>query len=191
MDEPTTQVDQNLHQVLWSLGIDKDRWDHVLFGDGSGNTWEKPCGWACTMVSRISRHRRVFYGSMSHGTNVTAELMAYLHPLFWLAEQPVNSHRGTNVHIVTDCRPLVTMWKSQHRKTNKLIWSAMSQIQKLGLRLEFHWIPRDTYQLNQFADALSRYSRLHLQAGDEPIRAQSLEDVGQAASVFKLNPTTA
>lgn len=149
---------QNLNKLLKAYEISE--WDFILVGDGSGTTWEHECGWASTLICRASKMRKVFYGAMSEGTNIVAEMMAYMHPLLFLTSQKIDPKAGGHrVHIFTDCQPLVTCWKQNDRRTNKVLWGLISQVQKLGFVLQFHWLPRDTYQLNQFADAAAGLSR--------------------------------
>lgn len=184
---------QALAKLLKSYEITD--WDYLLIGDGSGTTWEHECGWASTLICRKSKNRKAFYGAMSEGTNIVAEIMAYLHPLLFLTTSKIPPKAGGHlVHIFTDCQPLVTCWKTKDVRNNKLLWNLISQMQRLGFVFQFHWIPRDTYQLNQFADAAAGTARKSLVAVNVVDLAlktvQKKWTKRQIESVFDLNSST-
>ena len=153
--------------VLRGLGI--TTYDFVIVGDGSGNTWEHECGWASIALRYNSLERKVFFGAMNYGSNNTGEMMAYLQPLMWFAAKeqkrrkaPGAAPRIYSVHILTDsdyCRGRGT-GSGRDFKTNLPFWNLFDMISRQGFQLHWHWIRRDSFGLNVYADQLSRAARL-------------------------------
>ncbi len=144
-----------------------DVWDHLLVGDGSGSNWQHPGGWATAVITRATPALEVvspiiewFYGSTTHATNNTMEMMAYIEPLLWLLGQD-QEIRYRKVHIVTDSQYLV--WSATHAnrwKANKLLWQLLHACQRFGVELTWHWVPRACISFNRMADNLAGLSRL-------------------------------
>lgn len=183
----TTQEPQPLSQLLSHLGLDETVHpiDYIIVGDGSGTTWNKEMGWASTLIDMLTFDRMVFHGGSSHGTNIVAEMMAYIHPLLYLVGQKIRVRQGgTRVHIITDCQHLVTAWNQRTiRKKNRELWAMFDMIQRRGLKLHFHWVPRATWDLNKFADSLAGRSRI----GQQKLLKRTLEKLGRS-SIHEINP---
>lgn len=188
-----TTVEQGLGHILKSLNIDTTgptAWDYLLFGDGSGTTWNKACGWSGVLINRVSKERQVFYGAMSHGTNIAAELLAYVQPLLWLEAQELPAKpKGYRIHVLTDCQPLVSMWESKQTNGYRAIWNIFQQMERRGLVFQFHWIRRDTYQLNQLTDDLSRRARITLQEASSGPQGFVTTGIANTAAKWALGPS--
>ncbi len=181
------EVAQPLEDLLQHLQIEQNAWDYLLVGDGSGTVLDKECGFACVSIERETMTYTAHHGGASHGTNIMAEMLAYVLPLLYLTHNRLRrkSH-GVRVHIVSDCQYLSTAWK--HRKSlrkNKELWALFDVFTRRGIVLQFHWIPRDTWRLNQFCDTLAGRSRLALQ----PLQEASLAHQ-KVKTVYDLNPMT-
>jgi ribonuclease HI len=161
---------RSLQDLIKKIEI-PDTWDYLLVGDGSGNLWEHSAGWCSSLISQCG-WRRCFYGGFSHGTNNVAELMAYAAPLWWLAEgneppdRPVVKGAKTPirfVHIVSDSRYVVDGFNGKTTpKANIELWGALRAVQRRGLILKAHWIPRATIRFNKLADQVAGECRLAL-----------------------------
>lgn len=137
-------------------------------GDGSGSNWTRESGWCSVSIEKATHERRLWYGCMNSGTVNFAEMMAYLQPLNWYASVELNrrSKRSNavqfkNVHIITDskyCRDQGNK-KDMFPKKNAGLWKIFSDFQRHGILLHWHWIPRDTVELNAFADKISKEAR--------------------------------
>lgn len=181
---------ETFEQMLERLKITK--WDLILIGDGSGNKWGYPCGWAVTAIERNSRDRKVFYGAMSSGTVNFAEMMAYLQPLTWYMNETKSQRAGDGrvkrstrrIHIITDSAYCRNRGDSRDlaKYTNKVLWGVFELIQRQGFQLEWHWEKRDTVALNTYADRLSKAARIMFR--DAKIQHQ----VDRRGTVFDLNP---
>lgn len=156
---------ESLDALLQRLEIAS--YDLLLVGDGSGSKWGYPVGWACVAILPNTLERKLFYGGCSDATVNFAELMAYMAPLTWFAAQVAERKKteGTriyDIHILTDSSytanegeklSAITMHK------NTALWAAFSFLEHRGLRLHWHWIRRETVDLNLFADSLSKAAR--------------------------------
>jgi len=170
---------ETLEDLLQRLNI--KTWDLLLVGDGSGSRWEQPAGWACVAIERSRQQlgrandsgggeqlrRKVFYGAVNDGTVNFAELMAYFAPLSWYAAKtekfdgPLVLPR--EVHILTDSQYVQKMMTGRMPKTHAAFWLAYNIYNRLGFRLNWHWLPRNDIALNRYVDAISRKARLLLQ----------------------------
>ena len=143
-DKKTRLIEaQTLEQLLLELQI--SQWDYLFIGDGSGNVWQFPVGFACVVIERGTDWRDVFWGGFNCGTNNYAEMNAYLNPLDYLIEcdSMVRSpDKACRVHICTDSEWLrnagMGVWsRDKHRPT----WAKYDAYRKYGIILMWHWIP--------------------------------------------------
>lgn len=174
-------------------------WDFIIFGDGSGQSWQKDCGagWGSisiekSMVPGGSHLRDVWTGQMNKGTVNIAEMMAYLQPLEWLAsrEEDKRQNGGTfrafNIHLVTDsqyCRDTGEHPK-QIRKRNEGLWALFDAFKRRGFVLHWHWIRRESVGLNWYADMLSKLAR---RSGQKYNLLQTVEEFTDE-TVYDVNP---
>lgn len=133
----------------------------LLVGDGSGSKWSRPGGWGCVSVERRNFERKVWYGAANDITVNVTELTAYLFPLLWYSSQPGGIGEFRDVHIITDSTYAKNLGNSTQRPSvNSALWSAFKDFERDGMRLHWHWLERESTQLNSFADILSKESRL-------------------------------
>lgn len=192
----STTSNETLEALLERLRI--DQWDLLLVGDGSGSTWERECGWGCVSIERATFERRVWHGALSHGTVNLAEAMAYLQPLCWYVDRELKLRKAGNkteirhVHIVTDSaylansgtRPTITV----RGGNNGPMWNVFRQFSTHGVLLHWHWIRRETVELNRFVDQLSKAARLNVKGTDLPKRAVEPFRPAQN-SIYNFNPS--
>lgn len=156
MTTPTATLD-SIDAVLTHLGV--EHWDYLLIGDGSGTLWGRELGWAASLIVRATGQREQFYGSMNTGTNITAELMAYVHAAAWLSYHG-KKLAGQRLHIVTDCQPLLL--GAGREKLQRVPWAAINSLKGLGLSITWHWVERDRINFNRWAHRQANASRLSL-----------------------------
>lgn len=178
---------QSLEDLLTHLKIPADGWDYLIVGDGSGTTLEHGCGSASVMIERATMKRTECGCTLTHGTNIMAELFAYVVPLLLLTHNQLKrSPHGARVHVVTDCQHLQMAWQHKHsRKKNRELWRLVESFQRRGVVLTFHWIPRDTWDLNRYCDTaagLRRKSQIELEGAALKARKQK--------SIYDINPMT-
>lgn len=139
---------KTVDELLAHLKIDK--WDLLLIGDGSGSNWEYGCGWGCVSIERATFKREVWAGSLNRGTVNVAEFMAYVQPLMWYTTQGEKGKFRT-VHIVTDSQVVASNKGNGH-----ICRKFLDQFLSYGLLIHTHWLERQTINLNEFADIVSK-----------------------------------
>jgi hypothetical protein len=186
----STVSNELLEKLLERLNI--KNWDLLLVGDGSGSSWGKECGWGCVSVENATFDRRVWYGAMNDGTINFAEIMAYLQPLTWYTSQELakrkKGHKVTlkHVHVLTDSAYAANASDScPATSVNGVIWQVFKQFAAHGIMVQWHWIRRETVELNLFADQLSKDARLNLKGKDLPKKAAEKYAV---ETVYDFNP---
>lgn len=182
----------DLPSLLSRLNI--TRWDALIVGDGSGTGWQDGCGWAHTVIDRLTRGRRMFRGACDGGSVNLAELMPVLHGLTWF-HQTVGRDRlrhsgGQVIHIVTDSTTTVEHGRQALDlsrpilETNLLFWSGVREFHRLGYEIHFHWLGRSTTDLNRAADLVAALARrgnldLELRVGLTPVEAEHVRDAAR------------
>lgn len=178
-----------------------DLWDYLLVGDGSATTWDRPGGWACSVIRNAPRQTRLYFGMASHATNILAEMLAYVFPLFHaaqiLAKPPkpgkksdvssffpsgIPSNRAVfRLHVVTDCEyvattgPQATIQNGAHAE----LWRAVGLYRRKGLDLRWHWIPRDYIPWNKQAHEIANKARIAAQSVLEDLSGHSTDSVSE------------
>lgn len=162
--KPNKLQDETLERLLKRLGISK--WDFVIVGDGSGSGWTREAGWASVSIERETGERQIWSGCVNRGTVNFAEAMAYMQPLTWLAAREAERRksartRAWQVHIITDSEYCQTAGTNGCRSSasNSALWAAFSAFNMAGLILQWHWVPRDSCELNRLCDAVSKVAR--------------------------------
>lgn len=182
-----TEDQQTLEHLLAHLAIPADGWDYLIVGDGSGTTLDHGCGSASVLIERATMRRTECGCTLSHGTNIMAELFAYVVPLLLMTHDEHKSDaRGKRVHIVTDCQHLPMAWQHKHsRKKNRELWRLLESFKRRGLTIAFHWIPRDTWDLNRYCDLVAGLRRKsQLTVSEHALRARN------TPSIYDINPIT-
>lgn len=185
---------ETLDQLLERLNIEK--WDLLLIGDGSGSNWNFECGWGCVSIEHDTLARRAWYGAMSAGTVNFAEVMAYLQPLGWYVNREMLRRKKVtykvqtrHIHIITDSQYVRNKGSSKDLLAGKngALWQVFRQFGAQGMMLHWHWIPRETVELNRFADQLSKAARLNLKGKDLPTRVEE-KSFNPPRTIYEFNP---
>lgn len=178
---------------------DVEQWDVLIFGDGSGAGWEKRCGagWGSVTIEKPkipggTGERRVMSGHMSVGTVNVAEMMAVLQPLNYLASREEDRRdrgggtRAYQVHIFTDSEYCKNTGNSDARvlRRNEGLWAVFDVFARRGFVLNWHWIARETFGLNWYADTVSKLAR---RDGQHYNLQEDIESYAQR-SVYDVNP---
>lgn len=166
-----------------------EEWDYILIGDGSGTSWSEHCGWASILIEEGTFAREHFYGSFSGGTNIVAEMMAYVQPLMWLAarkDRRLGPDGSTQIHVITDCEYVKNAGnKKLQRQSNTQLWHMIDVFRRSGMRVIFHWIPRDTIDANKYSHHLANLIRLASKKLDVSIPLQKVS----CETIFDVNPS--
>jgi len=156
---------QKLSALLEKLAIEKA--DYVLVGDGSGSQRHLPSGWYCTLIDIANRERLQFFGSINRCSINFAELMAYFAPLAEILSRVLEERKNNggkiefrHVHIVTDSEYVQRASERKSARTaNMMIWDAIEMMKRQGLLVHWHWLKRETSELNSLADVCSKMAR--------------------------------
>jgi len=145
-------------------------YDLLLVGDGSGSTWDKPCGWCCVLVDGGRWYCK--YGASNCGSINVTELEPYLKTMLWysktlgrvrhdeLRRLYPTELKMLQVHIVTDCDVIANQGNgTMSTKSNPELWLAFNHIRRLGYDFKFHWVPRNIVNLNDWCDRVSKGMR--------------------------------
>jgi len=185
---------ETLEALLERLNISPTEWDLLLIGDGSGSNWNFECGWGCVSIQSDTLARKAWYGAMSSGTVNFAEIMAYIQPLTWYVHREQQMRKEgfgstyRNVHILTDSRYVQKQGErgdARGKLKNKALWQLFKSFSSQGIIVHWHWIPRESVELNQFADRLSKGARLLLKGQDLQTKVE--EKAKPPRSVYDFN----
>lgn len=149
--------------VLRDTGIAATDWDLLLVGDGSGQSWDRPCGFGCLSLDRLEQRLQTWFGGFSKGSVAFAEGAAYLAPLEFFANKPRPAGEFVRAHIITDSQITADIGNnSELRHTvrkNRGLWHAIDSYAAAGFSLRWHWVRREVLAFNRVADYLSKLAR--------------------------------
>lgn len=177
---------KSLTELLQALRPDKGRWDMIAFTDGSGSTDEFPGGYAAAMVFRRKAGIHLITGSMSNCTSQGAEVRA----VFELANTLVASKLGLTdggfkVLLVTDSQYVATSLASINKdpvkaivmKSHRVLWLGIQYAARVGIRIEPHYIGRNSNPLMVLADDASKAARKAFDTkAMEALTAKAMDD---------------
>jgi ribonuclease HI len=192
MEKLDIQDMADLATVVQRLGI-PDNWDILIYGDGSGNARDKPCGWGWVLVDRHNQRRKVEWGALGCGSIVTAELLPTIHAMLWQLEYPgriraADLGRPVRVHVITDSETTVAHWRllirggrgAQKLRRRRPLWNSLDGFEGSGYVFEFHWTRRNQFALHILADWLSKQASADLAAFLQRQRDKRLPEVARA-----------
>lgn len=191
----TPQPDALLLEALQTrLGI--SQYDLLLIGDGSGSRWEHPCGWACLLIDRLTRGRRVFFGAMNAGSINFAEALPYLQALNWFdahfGKDRIKETGRLTVHVVTDSQVVATWGNAALTMTvpprkHIPLWGMLRAYKDVGYDIKFTWAERMTSQSNWLSDCIAGLSRRGLDV-DGDVASARLRAADNLASIQFVTP---
>ena len=186
--KPKILQDLDLVRLLQHLRI--DYWNYLLIGDGSGSQWDHPCGWSCVQLRQRTGEVTHLAGSFSRGTNIVAEMMAYVQPILELAcsnkcDRNPNSGR-CHIHVVTDCKHLADAWRvpAATPRSNRPLWRLLQTAQREhGMVLRIHHMRRESLAANVLSHYTANCARVTMPA----VLEDGLAKVG-AQSAYEMIP---
>jgi ribonuclease HI len=137
-------------------------YDLLLVGDGSSTTHREPAGWACIAYDRPLHRAVVHAGGLTAGTNNLAELMPYLHALwFHSREHRDEMAAACEVAVVSDSELTVRCGNRVYtRQANGFLCAGVEWFERHGYAIRWHHVRRVRDVWNEFSDALAGRSRL-------------------------------
>jgi ribonuclease HI len=134
----------------------------LLIGDGSGSTGDKPCGFACIAYDFTTKQYVVHEGGFNHGTNNFAELMPYIHALWWDHQYYLRGelYEERKVEIISDSELIVKQGNKEYLRTgNGALWGAIDELVWLDYRIHWNHVLRNTNEFSTLCDKLSKENR--------------------------------
>jgi ribonuclease HI len=135
----------------------------LLIGDGAGTTIGLPCGFGCIAYHSQSKTAILHSGGFNHGTNNFAELIPFLHALWYdFYIQPKNITFGTlckkrYVEIVSDSELTVKHGnRVYYRNANLPLWAAIDKCESLGYVIHWNHVLRNTNEFNTLCDKIAK-----------------------------------
>ena len=184
---------ETLDEICRLLKIPLD-FGAVIVCDGSATKWSEATGWAWTLIRQKPAYFRLDgNGSASCGSNIFAELMGFLHPLTWLAQQKI---RGVlSVYVISDCE-LMSKWgkSGAPRSAYEELFFLIGAYARRGLKIDYRWLPRDTIDLNKFCHEMANVAR-KWQVGEPhkpttaPVQRRKILRKLGADTIYDLSPS--
>jgi ribonuclease HI len=134
----------------------------LLIGDGSGNTADKPCGFACIAYDFQSKQYVLHEGGFNHGTNNFSELIPYIHALWWDHKYFLKDelYEERKVEIVSDSELIVKQGnKTYLRTSNRALWAAIDEFVWMDYTIHWNHVLRNTNEFNTLCDSLAKENR--------------------------------
>lgn len=138
-----------------------NRYDFILFTDGSGTIIENPCAW-CYVQYEVSEDTfLVGYGLTSRGTNNHAELLPVTH--FLLKDSYKRNKKSEKRFglVISDSEVTVKQGTGDYaRNSNQMLWAAVDvALTTTNCVLDWKHVPRNTNLYNKFCDWGAGYLR--------------------------------
>lgn len=176
---------ETVEELLEHLGVQEC--DYLIGGDGSGTTDERACGWGSLMLEMYTDTCTPHYGGLDRGTNILAEIMAYVRPLVSLYERPSkelcrSSSGRCNVHVVTDCEYVAQVGNGDHiPKKHGLYWEMIWSLKRKLILVTFHHVYKDLLPMNRFSHLIGNRIRRRMEVGhvDEVLATMGVDHVRQ------------
>jgi len=136
-------------------------WDLILVGDGSGNCWAGPVGYACFLYEKNNETPiKKFVGGANVGTINFAELMPYIAALRWYNECKRKTDNPINVYILTDSKISADCGnRIAKRNKNGDMWASLDWFEDQGYCIQWIHINRNACEAHTIADQLASGGR--------------------------------
>lgn len=152
--KPAVSYIRGMEELAEQLAV-RD-FDLMLAGDASGNTADRPCGFACVAYDRRAGMSIVHRGGFNHGTVNMAELMPYVHALWFFVSTNKKFDVPCRVLIVSDSEVTVRQGTRQYvRNGNACFWAAIDWFEKIGFQFEWRHVYRNTNPMNAHCDEIA------------------------------------
>lgn len=152
-----------LEDFLAQHGVVYGQWDLLLFGDGSGLSWDMGGGFAAVLIDGRKGIRSHITGAQSLTTVNRMELGAYTQMLayhfeFILSGRVLNPPYRT--FIFTDSEFTMKAGRKQVTVQKNLdLWHLVNWFELQGYRFDWRWVPRNSTPFHELADYLAGTAR--------------------------------
>lgn len=154
--------EETIKQITNELGLPS--YDVLLLGDASGTIATKASGWACIYYLPLKNETKLHFGATTLGTNNFAELCPYLNVLWLdntLEKVPTVIRR---VEIVSDSELSVKCGNREYsRNANLPLWAGFDCLERLGYRIHWNHVPRNSNLANSLCDKVAGQVRSQIE----------------------------
>ena len=161
-DEPQSSV-KSLTEFLRAQKIERDQWDLLFFGDGSGLSWRMGGGFAVILVDGRKQLRAHLIAACTFTTVNRMELGAYTEALSYHYHHVLGQQLTDppyKVWIFSDSELTVHAGSGTYRrKANGDLWQAVDWFETRGYRCHWRWVPRNSTPFHELADDLAGRAR--------------------------------
>jgi len=156
---PPTIQPKPLEDFLSKHGLVHGQWDLLLFGDGSGLSWDLSGGCAAILVDGRKGIRSHLVGAQSLTTVNRMELSAYVNALGYHFEFIMDGkimEPPYRTFIFTDSEFTMKAGRGMCRiKKNRDLWQTVTWFELQGYRIQWRWVPRNSTPYNELADYMA------------------------------------
>jgi ribonuclease HI len=154
---------QPLEDFLSKHGLVHGQWDLLLFGDGSGLSWDMGGGFAAILFDGRKGIRSHLIGAQSLTTVNRMELGAYTQALAYHHECILSgalTDPPYRTFIFTDSEFTAKAGRKQVEVRKNLdLWQLMNWYELQGYRFNWRWVPRNSTPYHELADYLAGTAR--------------------------------
>lgn len=131
--------------------------DFIIIADGSGSTLSKPCGFWSYIYDKYQDKVFSLGGSLTHGTNNLAEIMPFIHSIFYLKNGNFLI-QDRDILCISDSEVLVKQGKDIYQKTS-MMWSIIDSFGEQYCSIEWKWMARNSNEILKKCDENSKLLR--------------------------------
>lgn len=139
--------------------------DFILIADGSGAGSTVGYGWGLLLIDTVRDEAVSFCGAGIRGTNNLAELLPFLHGLWWIEKNNRFGRDGiVDVVCISDSQVTVGCGNRKfNRGYSPAYWAAINWYESNGYRFSWLWKPRKGLASIVQMDRLGRRARIALE----------------------------
>jgi hypothetical protein len=135
--------------------------DLLLVGDGTGETYQSPAGWACIAYDRLLERAVVHVGALTAGSIKFAELLPFLHGLWFFDQEHRDDRlRSYQVAVVSDSEVTVRCGNGDYaRRANGCLWAGIEWFERRAYAFQWHHVRRLSNGWNALVDSVAGKAR--------------------------------
>ena len=151
---------KQMEELAAELGFSD--FDLMLVGDGSGTTADKACAFACKAYDRRQQEVITHWAALNHGTNNLAELLPYVHALWYHQTKTLGQNLSRRTLIVSDSELTVRQGLGAYtrdRTANGAFWRSIEFFEDCGYEIVWRHVRRNTNPISTACDHIAGLTR--------------------------------
>lgn len=146
-------MDKELQKLKEDLQINRFDNDYIIIADGSGSNLSKSCGFHCYVHNGISTEE--LSGFLSKGTNQLAEIMPFIHALWYIKNLECDGAK-LKILCITDSEVIVKQGKQIYARCP--MFSIIEYFEK-DWQIDWKWFARNSNKILSTCDEKSKEMR--------------------------------